>query len=105
MISWFQTFAFKLYVYRYIMAKMGCVVGVKVSATGYHFLSLLEGKAHSGLLLREGAKKWDTCAGEALLRAVGGVVTDTVVAPLYKLNPVVTHSFDSAWFLPLEPIK
>ena len=61
-----------------VMAAMGCVVGIKVSATGYHYLSMLEGKAHCGLLLREGVKKWDTCAGEALLRAVGGVVTDTV---------------------------
>ena len=46
-----------------------------MSATGFHFLKILEGKAHSGLLLREGVKKWDTCAGEALLRAIGGVVT------------------------------
>ena len=38
-----------------VMAAMGCVVGVKVSATGYHYLSMLEGKAHCGLLLREGA--------------------------------------------------
>lgn len=55
-----------------VVAAMGCVVGVKVSATGYHYLNLLEGRAHCGLLLREGTKKWDTCAGEALLRAVGG---------------------------------
>ena len=48
----------------------------RVSATGFHFLLLLEGKADCALLLREGTKKWDSCAGEALLRALGGRVTD-----------------------------
>ena len=47
----------------------------RVSATGFHFLLLLEGKADCALLLREGTKKWDSCAGEALLRARGGRVT------------------------------
>ena len=61
-----------------VMAALGCVVGVRVSATGFHYLSLLERRAHCGLLLREGVKKWDTCAGEALLRATGGAVTDSV---------------------------
>jgi len=53
-------------------------VDIIISATGYHYLMLLERRAHSALLLRKASKKWDTCAGEALLRATGGVVTDTV---------------------------
>lgn len=53
-------------------------VDVLISATGYHYLMLLERRAHSALLLRKASKKWDTCAGEALLRATGGIVTDTV---------------------------
>ena len=48
----------------------------RVSATGFHFLTLLEGKADCAMLLRAGTKKWDSCAGEALLRARGGCVTD-----------------------------
>lgn len=50
---------------------------IVISATGYHYLMLLERRAHSALLLRKASKKWDTCAGEALLRATGGIVTDT----------------------------
>jgi len=53
-------------------------VDVRISATGFHYLLLLERRAHSALMLRKASKKWDTCAGEALLRAMGGVVTDTV---------------------------
>ena len=53
-------------------------VDVVISATGFHYLMLLERRAHSALLLRKASKKWDTCAGEALLRATGGIVTDTV---------------------------
>lgn len=49
----------------------------RVSATGFHSLLLLEGKVDCALLLRAGTKKWDSCPGEALLRAVGGSVTDS----------------------------
>ena len=30
------------------------------------------------MLLREGTKKWDSCAGEAILCAAGGMVSDAV---------------------------
>lgn len=49
----------------------------KISATGYHWLRILEGSAHCNLMLRKASKKWDSCAGEALLVAAGGGVTDT----------------------------
>ena len=61
-----------------VMEQTKSEVAVLVSATGYHYLCLLEGRAHSAMLLRKASKKWDTCAGEALLRSVGGAVTDTV---------------------------
>ena len=58
------------------IARLDLDARFRVSATGFHFLLLLEGKADCALLLREGTKKWDSCAGEALLRARGGRVTD-----------------------------
>ena len=36
----------------------------------------MEGKAHVYLHPSPGCKKWDTCAPEAVLRAMGGVLTD-----------------------------
>ena len=59
-----------------VLAATNATIGEKVSATGYHFLRVLEGAAHCGVLLRAGTKKWDTCGGEALLREAGGVVSD-----------------------------
>ena len=61
-----------------MLEALGSRVDIVISATGFHYLMLLERRAHSALLLRKASKKWDTCAGEALLRATGGVVTDTV---------------------------
>ena len=61
-----------------VLAATKCVVGYKVSATGFHFLMVLERRAHCAMLLREGTKKWDSCAGEAILRAAGGMVSDAV---------------------------
>ena len=58
------------------LGKIRAVAKYEVSATGFHFLLLLEKKADCALLLRSGTKKWDSCPGDALLRAVGGRVTD-----------------------------
>ena len=38
-------------------------------------LMLLEGVAHAYIYASTGCKRWDTCAPEALLNAVGGRVT------------------------------
>jgi len=54
---------------------------IMVSASGYNILSVLEGFTSLYVLTRKGTKKWDSCAGEALLRAVGGVTTDAVGRP------------------------
>ena len=42
----------------------------------HQVLLLTEGKAHAYVFASPGCKKWDTCAPEAVLRAVGGTLTD-----------------------------
>eukprot|EP00123_Amoebidium_parasiticum_P014604 comp22572_c0_seq1/m.34441 comp22572_c0_seq1/g.34441 ORF comp22572_c0_seq1/g.34441 comp22572_c0_seq1/m.34441 type:complete len:294 (-) comp22572_c0_seq1:188-1069(-) len=49
---------------------------LRVGGAGNKFIQLLEGTSHVYLFNCPGTKKWDTCAGEALLRCVGGQVTD-----------------------------
>lgn len=39
-------------------------------------LLLIEGKAHAYIFASPGCKKWDTCAPEAVLHALGGTLTD-----------------------------
>ena len=37
---------------------------------------LIEGVAHAYIVPSKGLKRWDTCAVEAILEAVGGKITD-----------------------------
>lgn len=65
----------------------------RVSATGFNFLSVLEGRYELFALTRHGTKKWDSCAGEALLVAAGGLVTDAVGRHyLYTSDPNTHHN-------------
>lgn len=43
---------------------------------GYKFLAILDGKADVYLYPRDGTKRWDTCAPEALIRALDGTMVD-----------------------------
>lgn len=49
---------------------------LKVGGAGYKVLLLLEGRADAYVFASAGCKRWDTCACEALLEAVGGTLTD-----------------------------
>merc|ERR1712061_231391 len=49
---------------------------LKVGGSGHKVLLLIEGKAHAYVFPSPGCKKWDTCAPEAILRALGGALTD-----------------------------
>ncbi|XP_066245955.1 3'(2'),5'-bisphosphate nucleotidase 1 [Euwallacea similis] len=49
---------------------------IRVGGAGHKVLLLLEGKAHAYVFASKGCKRWDTCAPEGVLRALGGVLTD-----------------------------
>ncbi|KAL1110277.1 hypothetical protein AAG570_008354 [Ranatra chinensis] len=49
---------------------------LRVGGAGYKILLLLEGKAHAYVFASPGCKRWDTCAPEAILTAIGGKLTD-----------------------------
>jgi len=49
---------------------------LKVGGSGHKVLLLIEGKAHAYVFPSPGCKKWDTCAPEAILHALGGKLTD-----------------------------
>lgn len=49
---------------------------LKTGGTGNKLLRLLEGGCDAYTMLKAGTYRWDSCAGEALLRAVGGELTD-----------------------------
>jgi len=49
---------------------------LKAGGAGYKSLLVLQGIATVYVQAGKGTKKWDTCAPEAILRSVGGVLTD-----------------------------
>ncbi|KAG7200139.1 hypothetical protein KM043_000578 [Ampulex compressa] len=49
---------------------------IRVGGAGHKVILLLEGKAHAYVFASQGCKRWDTCAPEAVLHAIGGTLTD-----------------------------
>uniref|UniRef100_A0A8C2DRL2 3'(2'),5'-bisphosphate nucleotidase 1 n=1 Tax=Cyprinus carpio TaxID=7962 RepID=A0A8C2DRL2_CYPCA len=49
---------------------------IRVGGAGNKIIQLVEGKASAYVFASPGCKKWDTCAPEAILHAVGGKLTD-----------------------------
>ncbi|XP_033617921.1 3'(2'),5'-bisphosphate nucleotidase 1 isoform X2 [Fukomys damarensis] len=49
---------------------------LRVGGAGNKIIQLIEGKASAYVFASPGCKKWDTCAPEVILRAVGGKLTD-----------------------------
>jgi len=49
---------------------------LRVGGAGNKVLQLIDGKAHAYVFASHGCKKWDTCAPEAVLAAMGGTLTD-----------------------------
>lgn len=50
---------------------------LRVGGAGHKVLLILDGRAHAYIVPSKGLKRWDSCAPEAILEAVGGLVTDT----------------------------
>lgn len=49
---------------------------LRVGGAGHKVLLLMEGEAHAYVFASAGCKRWDTCAPEAILVAMGGKLTD-----------------------------
>lgn len=47
-----------------------------MTVTHLQVMLLMEGKAHAYVFASPGSKRWDTCAPEAILLAMGGELTD-----------------------------
>ena len=50
---------------------------------------LIDGRAHAYVYPSPGCKKWDTCAPEAILHAIGGLLTD-MHGNSYTYEPTVS---------------
>jgi len=63
---------------------------LRVGGAGHKVILLMEGKAHAYVFPSPGCKKWDTCAPEAILHAMGGLLTD-MKGQHYKYDKNVEH--------------
>uniref|UniRef100_A0A8C9FVI1 3'(2'),5'-bisphosphate nucleotidase 1 n=1 Tax=Pavo cristatus TaxID=9049 RepID=A0A8C9FVI1_PAVCR len=63
---------------------------IRVGGAGNKIIQLIEGKASAYVFASPGCKKWDTCAPEAILHAVGGKITD-IHGNFFQYNKEVKH--------------
>ncbi|KAG7460592.1 hypothetical protein MATL_G00200330 [Megalops atlanticus] len=63
---------------------------IRVGGAGNKIIQLVEGKASAYVFASPGCKKWDTCAPEAILHAVGGRLTD-IHGNAYRYDAGVQH--------------
>ena len=49
---------------------------IRMGGCGNKVMMVLEGDADAYVFPSPGTKKWDSCAGDAILRAMGGIMTD-----------------------------
>ncbi|XP_016394911.1 3'(2'),5'-bisphosphate nucleotidase 1-like isoform X5 [Sinocyclocheilus rhinocerous] len=63
---------------------------IRVGGAGNKIIQLVEGKASAYVFASPGCKKWDTCAPEAILHAVGGKLTD-MHGNAYRYDANVKH--------------
>ncbi|ODN02330.1 3'(2'),5'-bisphosphate nucleotidase 1 [Orchesella cincta] len=86
---------------------------LRVGGAGHKAVLLIEGRAHAYVFASPGCKKWDTCAPEAVLVSIGGVLTDMDGKP-YRYSKDVQHvneggllatapGVDHSWYLKSIP--
>lgn len=63
---------------------------VAVGGAGHKVILLMEGEANCYVMASPGCKKWDTCAPEAILHAIGGKLTD-VKGNMYEYHKDVEY--------------
>uniref|UniRef100_A0A1A8H609 3'(2'),5'-bisphosphate nucleotidase 1 n=1 Tax=Nothobranchius korthausae TaxID=1143690 RepID=A0A1A8H609_9TELE len=63
---------------------------IRVGGAGNKIIQLVEGRASAYVFASPGCKKWDTCAPEAILHAVGGKLTD-MHGNAYRYGADVQH--------------
>jgi len=61
---------------------------IRIGGAGNKVTLVMEGRAHAYVYASPGCKKWDTCAPEAVLRAIGGNLTNLAGQP-YKYHKEV----------------
>lgn len=49
---------------------------IQAGGAGYKFITVIEGTADCYFYPKDGLKRWDTCAPEAILRSMNGRMTD-----------------------------
>ena len=65
--------------------------------SGYKTLCVIEGSSDCYLYPRNGTKRWDTCAPEAVLRATGGKFTD-IFNKTYDYSASYDKNVVENWF-------
>jgi len=63
---------------------------LKVGGAGHKVMLLMEGEASAYVFPSPGCKKWDTCAPEAILHAMGGKLTN-MKGEYYEYHSTVEH--------------
>lgn len=65
---------------------------LREGGAGNKYLKVIEGHADAYLYPTKGTKKWDICAGEAILKALGGTTTDCLGKPLQYIPSQSPHN-------------
>lgn len=65
---------------------------IRVGGAGNKAILLMEGKCNAYVFASAGCQKWDTCAPEAVLAAIGGKLTDMAGQP-YSYSKDVCRTF------------